>query len=391
MGNGNDARRVRPRAAAAKVLTRHMRQRCGCQPYRDVAVSSRRSRRRRRRARRRSHRAGPKAPQAPKAFQQTRQPGDVEVDPIACWWKTDRSAVIVGERFTVVLTCGIIETDKIKAVPDFNQLEPTTVGLQPFEVVKGVRHEDIQDAAVALHPVRVHGAAHRRRAVRERPRPAGGEDHVPHPVVDRRRLDRTRPGVPAAGAADARQVARAEEGGRHPRHGAGPRSPTSKRGAFARPASSWPPPSLSASPWCWSAWRSCASSAATACARRRPSGRCRSASCSAAACAQAGRVKADAAGGWTPELAGRALTVLRIAGAVALDRPVAQPIVDAHDAAHEGQLALRKGIFRPRRSLVSTSTTPGTIARSMAAQTATAPNARTRSDPEGSSKSRCPC
>ena len=32
----------------------------------------------------------------------------------------------------------------IKVVPDLNQLEPTTVALQPFEVVKGVRHEDIR-------------------------------------------------------------------------------------------------------------------------------------------------------------------------------------------------------------------------------------------------------
>src|SRR5580765_7793957 len=86
------------------------------------------------------------ASSAPKAFTQTRQAGDVEVDPIKCFWKTDRSTIIVGERFTVVLTCGIIETDSIKAVPDFNQLEGSTVGLQPFEVIKGVRHEDIKDA-----------------------------------------------------------------------------------------------------------------------------------------------------------------------------------------------------------------------------------------------------
>src|SRR6185369_8879697 len=85
------------------------------------------------------------ASSAPKAFTQTRKPGDVEVEPIKCFWKTDRSTVIVGERFTVILTCGIIETDSIKAVPDFNQLEASTIGLQPFEVVKGVRHEDVKN------------------------------------------------------------------------------------------------------------------------------------------------------------------------------------------------------------------------------------------------------
>ena len=37
-----------------------------------------------------------------------------------------------------------METAAVKVVPDLNQLEPTTVQLQPFEVVKGVRHEDIR-------------------------------------------------------------------------------------------------------------------------------------------------------------------------------------------------------------------------------------------------------
>src|SRR5262249_54365402 len=78
-------------------------------------------------------------------------------------------------------------------------------------------------------------------------------------------------------------------------------------------------------------------------------------------------VKSDAQGGWTPELAARALTVLRIGGAVALGRPVAQSIVANHVAPRDGQLALRKGLLGKRRSLVSNATTPGTIARSMAA------------------------
>src|SRR6185436_15875910 len=53
---------------------------------------------------------------------------------------------------------------------------------------------------------------------------------------------------------------------------------------------------------------------------------------------EAGRVQSDAGGGWTAELASRALTVLRIGGAVALGRPVAQQIVDNKTQAHEGQL-----------------------------------------------------
>ena len=84
--------------------------------------------------------AAPSARPAPKPH----APGDVEVEPIACWWKTDRNAVNIGERFTVTLTCSVVETTAVKVVPDLNQLEATTVALQPFEVVKGVRHEDIR-------------------------------------------------------------------------------------------------------------------------------------------------------------------------------------------------------------------------------------------------------
>ena len=71
------------------------------------------------------------------------RPGEVESDPIRCWWKADRSAIRVGERFTLVLTCGVVETTGIKVVPAVNQLEPGAVSLTPFEAVAGNRHEDV--------------------------------------------------------------------------------------------------------------------------------------------------------------------------------------------------------------------------------------------------------
>jgi hypothetical protein len=92
---------------------------------------------------------------------------------------------------------------------------------------------------------------------------------------------------------------------------------------------------------------------------------------------EAGRVQADATGGWTPELASRALTVLRIGGAVALGRPVAQSIVRAGVTPRAGQISLRKDLLGRRRSLVSTATTPGTISRSLASTNGHAPNAST--------------
>ena len=71
------------------------------------------------------------------------RPGEVESDPIRCWWKADRSAIRVGEQFQLVLTCGVIETSTIKVVPVVNQLEPGAISLTPFEAVAGERREDV--------------------------------------------------------------------------------------------------------------------------------------------------------------------------------------------------------------------------------------------------------
>jgi hypothetical protein len=319
-----------------------------------------------------------KTSSAPKPFTQTREPGDVETDPIKCFWKTDRSTIIVGERFTVVLTCGIVETEKIKAVPDFNQLEPTTIGLQPFEVVKGVRHEDIKDAPwrylqyeytvrlitdilfdkdIDLPPVKityhiqssVGGGSQGRDQTYQLPaltmrvaslvpkKVADIRDTTPNTFADieSRRVRSSGELVAAAiafgfaivllGLSIVRVVGRFRV-----------RTPAAER-----------PLGLGA-----------------------VLGGCLD---------EAGRVKSESAGGWTPELASRALTVLRIGGTVALGRPVAQTIVTTNAITHEGQLSLRKGIFRRRHSLVSAAATAETIARSMAGANGGAPNARSES------------
>ncbi len=83
------------------------------------------------------------APQAQARTKKALRPGQVESDPIRCWWKADRSAIRVGERFTLLLTCGVVETSSIKVVPAVNQLEPGAVSLTPFEAVAGPRHEDV--------------------------------------------------------------------------------------------------------------------------------------------------------------------------------------------------------------------------------------------------------
>jgi hypothetical protein len=75
-----------------------------------------------------------------------------------------------------------------------------------------------------------------------------------------------------------------------------------------------------------------------------------------------GEVASDAArAGWSPGLARRAVAALRIAGAVALDRPVAQTVAEPDAEEHEGQVTVRSGWLRPQRVLLSASTTAKVI------------------------------
>ena len=79
------------------------------------------------------------------AFAQTAPvaPTEVAVNPIECWWKTDRSAIRVGERFQLTLTCAVLDTDRVKVVVDESSLAPSALHLVPFEIVTGQRFRDI--------------------------------------------------------------------------------------------------------------------------------------------------------------------------------------------------------------------------------------------------------
>ncbi len=70
---------------------------------------------------------------------------NVAAESIKCWWKTDKDAVLIGEQFTLTLTCGVVENSRTKVAADAKQFEPTALALAPFEVLGGTPHEDIQD------------------------------------------------------------------------------------------------------------------------------------------------------------------------------------------------------------------------------------------------------
>jgi hypothetical protein len=75
------------------------------------------------------------APQAPVDM--------VEVEPIKCWWRTSTSAVRTGESFMLTLTCAVVETEANKVVADASKLDPTVVTLPPFEVLGGTHAGDL--------------------------------------------------------------------------------------------------------------------------------------------------------------------------------------------------------------------------------------------------------
>jgi len=67
----------------------------------------------------------------------------MEVDALQCWRRIGANAVHVGERFTMTLTCAVVETNEARAVPDLAWLAPETLTVSPFEVLEGQRYQDI--------------------------------------------------------------------------------------------------------------------------------------------------------------------------------------------------------------------------------------------------------
>lgn len=65
-------------------------------------------------------------------------------EPIKCWWKTDKSTIRLGEKFEVILTCQVVETDLERVVPQEGDLEPSAISFVPYTSIEGVRYPDIR-------------------------------------------------------------------------------------------------------------------------------------------------------------------------------------------------------------------------------------------------------
>jgi len=70
-----------------------------------------------------------------------------QTDPLQCWWRTSAGAIRVGEIFSAVLTCAVLETDAVTVVVDQSKLEPSVMQFAPFEVLGGIHGADLRTDA----------------------------------------------------------------------------------------------------------------------------------------------------------------------------------------------------------------------------------------------------
>ena len=285
--------------------------------------------------------------------------GQVAEEPIRCWWKTDRTAVSVGERFAVVLTCASLEAGQTIVVPNVSQLEGGAIQLTPFEVVSSTRRADV--VAVPWRYIQFEYG------VRLLADGFFGQDvNVPALTVtyNFRTADGANTGrdqsyvLPALGM---RVLSLVPRGATDIRDTSamtfGDIESARFRGTLARVTS-----------WIATAFAVLLAVLALLRASQRFRKRVPEAERLVGEVARLGAaaavlrdVRKDAAGGWSPELARRALPALRLASASALGRPVAQQRVGRDADVREGQIAVRNGWLRRGRTLLSASTTGANI------------------------------
>jgi hypothetical protein len=289
-------------------------------------------------------------------------PPGASVAPIECWWKTDRSAVRIGENFTLTLTCAVLDTERVKVIVDESALAPSALHLVPFDIVGGERFRDVLNAPRRFfqyqYVMRVLGEEFFGREVtlprlqisyRVQNSLQGGaalqgrEAHyslVPVPI-------RVLSLVPA-GAADIRDTPVDTFGDVDARLFRSNLLLILAGVAFV----------LAGLMTVMLIARAAVKRHATTAARQQTLS---TFAVVRAASRELGAVQsASQSGGWNGDLAGRAAAALRLAGAVALSRPVSHKEVDRATPPTEGQVVAAPGFsaLRGRKVVLSASVTP---------------------------------
>jgi hypothetical protein len=294
------------------------------------------------------------------------KPGEVEMVPIKCWWKTGTTEVRVGQRFMLTLTCGVIETKSLKVIANTNALDPGAVQLTPFDVAGGVRRDDIlsppwhyfqyeyqvrllsegffgQDVMIPSLRVTYNiqsstgGGAEGRDLTYQMPQlPMRIASLVPKSATDIR--DVSNEGFDAIASRRFRASVASVTGG--------------ILVAFAAVL-----------------LVIAAARALGRVRRRRPVTNKPLAPVTVFGAVLRGLATVKASvmrDGWSPALVRRAQGLVRLAAAITLGRAVAQTTTAGHAAERDGQLAVRQGWVRRRRAIVSAATTSITIDRALA-------------------------
>ena len=295
------------------------------------------------------------------------QPGaDTEqVDAIRCWRRVSTSSVYVGERFTMDVTCSVVETDTARTLPDQAVLEPETIDVAPFEVLDGEHFDDIRTG-----PYRFFQYRYTLRVINES---NFGED-VDIPALDiTYRIERRVGDNPALLGRELRYILPTE-----------PIRVLSLVPDAIVDIRDFPPATFGDAQA--RLFRANVLTLLAALigvvavgvvafgvvrvARERRGGATRvderfsQPRIVHRALGELTRVQETTAeGGWSVDSVGHALTALRVAGSVAVSGPVAHTTVDAGTTARDGQLRLRHGLLRPRTAVISSGLTAAALTR----------------------------
>jgi hypothetical protein len=290
----------------------------------------------------------------------------VAVPPIECWWKTDRSAVRVGEHFQLTLTCAVLATERASVVVDESSLDPSALHLTPFEIVGGQRFREILYAPRKFfqyqYTMRVLGEEF-----------FGKEVLLPRLQITYRVQNSLQGGTALAGReaqyslvpVPIRVLSLVPPGTSDIRD-----TPTETFGDVETRLFRSNLLLMAAGVAFVLAALMALLLVARAAVKRRAAAVRRERAVSPfsvlhAALRELGSVRTDSQReGWTSELAGRAASAVRLAGAVALSRPVTQKVVDRDTPLSEGQVPAPPGLaaLRGRRTVLSAAVTPGTAA-----------------------------
>ena len=296
------------------------------------------------------------------AAQTTVKPVDVPVAPIECWWKTDRSAVRVGEHFMLTLTCAVLDTERVRVAVDESGLAPSALHLVPFEIVDGRRFRDIQNA-----PRRFFQYQYTMRVLGEEF--FGKEVMLPRLQISYRVQNSLQGGAALAGRetqyslvpVPVRVLTLVPAGASDIRD-----TPQDTFGDVERRLFRSNLLLILAGVAFVLAALMVALIVARATVKRRASVATRQRAVSPSAVLWAARRELGAVRaasqreGWTGDLAGRAAAALRLAGAVALSRPVGQKEVERDAQPTEGQVPAVRGLrnLTGKKMLLSAAVTP---------------------------------